>query len=55
VPKSGIPPVERLPRIARDRDRPSRDAPERRRRDPPPPPPREDDEDDGRPHIDVRV
>ena len=55
VPSSGIPPVERLPKIARDRDRPSRERPDKRRRSPPPPQPRDDGEDDGRPHIDVRV
>ena len=55
VPRSGIPPVERLPKIARDRDRPSRDSPGKRRREPPSEPPGHDGEDDGLPHIDIRV
>jgi len=47
-------PVERLERISRERDRPSRDAPERKRRERPPDP--DSDEDDGgHGHIDVRA
>jgi hypothetical protein len=55
-------PVERLERISRERDRPSKDAQQRRHRQPPaapeiPPDDSEDGgpEDEGRPHIDVRV
>ena len=50
-------PVDPLERIARDRDRPSRDAQQRKRREPPPPEPEaERDLDDGEhPHIDVRA
>jgi len=55
VPRAGIPPVERLPKIARDRDRPSREPSDRRRREPRPEPPPHDGEDDGLPHIDIRV
>ncbi len=54
IPPRGAPPVQRLERITRERDRPSRDREERRRREPPPAPER--GEDDGEhPHIDVRV
>jgi hypothetical protein len=49
-------PVEPLERIARERDRPSKDGQQRRRREPPPAGrASEQDEDDGRPHIDVRA
>jgi hypothetical protein len=56
------PAVERLERITREGDRPSKDTQERRRREPSrapesaPEPGEEDGPDDGgRPHIDVRV
>ncbi len=50
-------PVEPLERIARDRDRPSKDAQQRRRREPPPlePEPERDPDDGEHPHIDVRA
>jgi hypothetical protein len=49
-------PVEPLARVARERDRPSRDAQQRRRREPPAEPEPERDPDDGEhPHIDVRA
>lgn len=49
-------PVEPLERIARERDRPAKDAQQRRRRPPPPEPEPERDPDDGEhPHIDVRA
>jgi hypothetical protein len=55
------PAVQRLERITRERDRPSKDAQERERRRPRAPEvlpePGDDDgpDDAGRPHIDVRV
>jgi hypothetical protein len=55
------PAVQRLERITRERDRPSKEAQERQRRHPRepevPPGPEDDDGlgDDGAPHIDVRV
>jgi hypothetical protein len=53
---AGPPPVDRLPRISRDRDRPPQDRPSARRREPAGTPELEDGEDeDGRPRVDVRV
>ncbi len=50
------PPVERLERVSRERDRPSHDAPEREARRPPPEPDPDREEDDGgHPHVDVRA
>jgi hypothetical protein len=50
------PPVQRLERVTRERDRPSKDPQQRRRREPPPPAPPERDADDGEhPHVDVRA
>ena len=55
VPHGGPPPVDRLERISRDRDRPSRENAGKRRRPPaPPPPPDEDGGDERRPRIDIR-
>jgi hypothetical protein len=55
IPPSGAPPVQRLERIARERDRPSRDR-QQRRREPPPELEPERGEDDGEhPHVDVRA
>jgi hypothetical protein len=52
----GATPVERLPRIARERDRPARERREQRRHEQPPAAPLDRGEDDGEhPHIDVRV
>jgi hypothetical protein len=51
-------PVEPLERIARERDRPSKDAQQRRRREPEPeldPEPARDPDDGEHPHIDVRA
>jgi hypothetical protein len=50
-------PVERLERVARERDRPAKERRERKRREPPSDMPVESrgEDDDGRPHIDVRV
>jgi hypothetical protein len=53
IPPSAAPPVQRLERITRERDRLSRDR-QQRRREPPPEPER--GEDDGEhPHVDVRA
>jgi hypothetical protein len=61
IPPSGTPPVQRLERITRERDRPPSDR-QQRRREPPPPsepassPQGEHGEDDGEhPHVDVRA
>ncbi|HEY4810736.1 MAG TPA: hypothetical protein VIH71_06725 [Solirubrobacteraceae bacterium] len=50
-------PVERLQRIARERDRPARERQEQGRRKPPPAPPsdRDGEEDGEHPHIDVQA
>ncbi len=50
----GMPPVDRLERISRERDRPSKDR-RQPKRQPPPAPPERGEDDDGRPHVDVRV
>jgi hypothetical protein len=58
LPSAATPPVERLPRISRDRDRPARERRSGPRREPPPAPGAEDDDpenEDGRPRVDVRV
>jgi hypothetical protein len=56
LPPVGAPPVDRLARVSRDRDRPARERPEARRREPAKAPEPEDGEDDdGRPRVDVRV
>jgi hypothetical protein len=61
VSPANRPAVQRLERITRERDRPSKDAQERQRRHPHEPEvrpePVDDDrpDDGGRPHIDVRV
>jgi hypothetical protein len=56
MPSRRVPPVDRLQRVSRERDRPSSDGEQRRKRSPEPP---EQDErepgEDGRPHIDVRA
>ena len=51
------PPVERLQRISRERDRPARERQDQSRREPPPDPDSERDGEDGgeHPHIDVRA
>jgi len=49
------PPVEPVPRIARERDRPARDEEQRKRREPPEPEPERGPDDEGHPHVDVRV
>lgn len=51
----GMPPVDRLERVNRDRDRPAKERPDRGRREPNPQPPEDGEEDDGHPHVDVRV
>jgi hypothetical protein len=52
----GLTPVERLQRIARERDRPARERRERGREQPQPePPPDRGEDDEGHPHIDVRA
>jgi hypothetical protein len=62
ISRANRPAVDRLERITREGDRPSKDAQQRQRREPPLSPeiPLEDGEDGGpddggRPHIDVRV
>lgn len=53
---AATPPVERLQRISRERDRPARERQEQAWRKQPQPAPDRDGEDDGEhPHIDVRV
>jgi hypothetical protein len=56
LPSAGLPPVERLERIARERDRPSkrREQPRRERKGEQQPEHGYRD-DEGNPHIDVRV
>jgi hypothetical protein len=49
-----VPPVERLPRVSREQDRPPRDSEKRARREPAPAGEEEDGEDGPR-HIDIRV
>jgi hypothetical protein len=52
----GMTPVERLPRISRERDRPQRKRREQARQEPPPEPqPERGEDDEGRPHIDIRA
>jgi hypothetical protein len=52
----GTTPVERLPRISRERDRPARERREQARQEPPPePPPDRGEDDEERPHIDIRA
>jgi hypothetical protein len=58
ISRTGRLPVERLERIARERDRPSAEQRERKRRQQPPAGElerRPDDDDGQRPHIDVRA
>jgi hypothetical protein len=57
MPSRRVPPVDRLERISRERDRPSRDAEQRRRRALEQPPRRdeEDTDDEQGHHVDVRV
>jgi hypothetical protein len=55
-PRAPTPPVERLARISRERDRPSHERPPQQRRKPPPSPREPGSEDEGdRPRVDVRV
>jgi len=54
IPRSAVPPVDRLARISREGDRPRRDAEERRRRAREREPPA-DGEEPGPGRIDVRV
>jgi hypothetical protein len=54
VVRPAVPPVERLPRVSREQDRPPRDSEKHARREPLPAPEGEDDEDGPR-HIDVRA
>jgi hypothetical protein len=51
----GMTPVERLPRIARERDRPQRERRKQAHQEPPPEPPERGGDDEGRPHIDIRA
>jgi hypothetical protein len=57
LPTAATPPVERLARISRERDRPAHERPAPRRREPPRAAPDEQDgeDDGGRPRVDVRV
>jgi hypothetical protein len=54
-PPGGAPPVERVVRISRERDRPPGEDSARGRRQPPAEPPPDDDDDEQRPRIDIRV
>ena len=53
MPSRRVPPVERLPRVSREGDRPRREPSERREGEEHPPPRGEDE--DGEGHVDVRV
>jgi len=53
MPSRRVPPVERLPRVSREGDRPRREPSERRRESEQPPP--RGEEEDGEGHVDVRV
>lgn len=56
MPSRRVPPVDRLERVSRERDRPSKDAEQRRRRAfEQPPRPEDDDPDVQQRRIDVRV
>ncbi len=55
IPRAAVPPVDRLQRIARERDRPARDREERRRREQASAEQPFDDEDEDRRRIDVRA
>jgi hypothetical protein len=58
IPRGGLPPVKRLERITRERDRPSQEEREAQRRDPAykrTARVEEHDDDDGRPHVDVHA
>jgi hypothetical protein len=54
IPRAAVPPVERLKRISRERDRPPKDSHQRERRESADGD-GDEGEDDGRPHIDVRA
>jgi hypothetical protein len=54
VPSRRVPPVERLPRVSREGDRPRRE-PSEEGDGGQQPPPRREDEEGGEGHIDVRV
>jgi hypothetical protein len=56
-PSAATPPVERLPRISRERDRPARERRSGARREPSPTPADEGvgKDEEGRPRVDVRV
>lgn len=51
LPNAGVPPVQRLPRVSRERDRPEAES-ERRRRSRPAKPEGSEPEEGG-PHVDV--
>jgi hypothetical protein len=53
MPSRRVPPVERLPRVSREGDRPRREPSERREGEEQPP--ARGGEEDGEGHIDVRV
>jgi hypothetical protein len=53
IPSRRVPPVDRLPPVTRDGDRPRKEPSERREREEPPPERHQDE--DGEGHIDVRV
>ena len=56
ISRMGRTPVERLERVARERDRPAKEREGRKRQEPFPETQSEwPEDDDGRPHIDVRV
>jgi hypothetical protein len=55
MPSRRVPPVERLERIARERDRPSKDSEQRRRRADEQTQGYEGERDEGEGHIDIRV
>jgi hypothetical protein len=55
LPSRSAPPVERLQRVSRERDRPPRERPSAPPREPAPEQSEDGEDDEGRPRIDVRV
>jgi len=55
APSRRVPPVERLPRVTREGDRPPRDPADRRGAGREQPPPSREEGEGGEGHIDVRV
>jgi hypothetical protein len=55
LPSRTVPPVQRLQRVSREQDRPSRKRQDSPDRETPPERGEDDGEQDGRPRLDVRV